>query len=135
MTYTKKQFLADVAIEAKAIKKNATTEEVRLLDFTTFRPDHKTRCIYGQMTGNCRSDRARELIGICCPRYVVNDFNGQSDFKYFSRIKQSVDGEKVELEMGEIDFLSMIESYILRPTAKAKNLIAYLKDETKELVL
>lgn len=48
--------------EAVNIKKHASRREVNRLDFDRLNPATITDCIYGQMTGNCYSSRASELI-------------------------------------------------------------------------
>jgi hypothetical protein len=58
--------------ELKAIKVNATPEEINRLDFSTLATRSTCGCYYGQMTGNCRSDRAQELYAKCM---TENDMN------------------------------------------------------------
>lgn len=137
MAYTKKQFLTDVAEEAKALKENATKEEINRLNFGTFDPGDNRHCIYGQITGNCSSKRAIELIGSGCIRYIENPFKRKINFE---DVKKKVNGSNAACankrgELVSIKYLSVIETYIYLPEAKPKNLIAYLKGERKDLVL
>lgn len=143
--YTKSQFLIDVAKEAKAIKKHATEREIARLDFSSLEPDQPENCIYGQMTGNCKSSRACRLIFNCCQRYICNTYEGKIKENGFADIKGNVNGEKIdgidtprklkrEREVS-LDHFSALEAYILLPNAKNKNLIAFLKGERKDLVL
>ena len=94
--YTKEQFLADVVAEAIALKKNATPEEIGRLDFDTLRPENKERCIYGQMTGDCDSLRAIDLISLCAKRFIVDNSFSFVQQDGFERIQENVNGEFVE---------------------------------------
>lgn len=55
------EFLKLVRKEIISLKKKATSEELCKLNFSTLAPSNTEKCIYGQMTGDCDSDRAREL--------------------------------------------------------------------------
>lgn len=144
MKYSKKQFLEDVAKEATALKEHATSKELRKLDFTKFNPFFRQRCIYGLATGDCNSERACELITLCCKRY----FRNESDIETYGldAIKNNVNGRKIEGISNSYDFrtrkrvfgikyYSSIEAYIQLPDAQNENLIAFLKGETEDLKL
>lgn len=60
-----KKLIKAVEREAKAIRDNATKEEIDNLILDNFDGDEFTRCVYGLLTGDCRSPRAIELIGQC----------------------------------------------------------------------
>lgn len=64
-----------VEAEARALRNHATQDEIDMLDFDELDPLDPDQCIYGQMTGNCYSDRAKELIELCCNR-VYKSFHG-----------------------------------------------------------
>lgn len=141
-TYTKKQFLEDVAKEAKALKEHATNRELSNLDFESFDPGNPNECIYGQMTGICTSPRAHELIANCCIRLVDNEKYDDSDG--FETIAESINGEVESVEqLNEkrdksgcaLLYVSTLEAYIMYEGADNENLIAYLKGERKDLVL
>lgn len=132
MTYTKKQFLEDVAKEARALKRHATKEELSWLNVKTFDPKDEELCIYGQITGMCRSKRAVELMTVCAKRFFKNIVYNAIDIG--DNILDEVNGKKSH-EPESMDFVSAIETYIATPDAKNKNLIAFLKDERKDLVL
>lgn len=53
-----------VQVELDTIKEKATDEEKARLDFDTFDYGLWYLCVYGQMTGSCFSERAKEL----CPK-------------------------------------------------------------------
>jgi hypothetical protein len=136
-TYTKEKFLEDVAKEARLLKKEATKPELKKLDFTSLDPSSKYFCVYGQMTGNCKSDRAATLIQSCCKRFIKNDDNIGGGMRY---VNKYANGRKLKTSVMEdrkftIKHFSSIETYILQPWAKNRNLLAYLKDETKTLTL
>lgn len=143
---TKEQFLKDVRTEINNIKKYATKAEINRLDFENLNPDSKYKCIYGQMTGICTSPRASELIFKSCARYISpGDDYIKTDS--FIKLKSQINGKTIpdiknnkqflntRREFGEIQHFSSLESYIMLPKAKNKNIISYLKGETKKLVL
>ncbi len=70
----KKEFVSKLTSELINLKNNATIEEIEMLDKSTFNSSLTKECIYGQMTGNCNSDRAKEL----CPK-VFSVFDIESD--------------------------------------------------------
>lgn len=146
MPYTKKQFLEDVAKEARALKEHATKRELNKLEFDDLDPNRFHSCIYGQMTGDCRSPRAAKLIHTCCPRYFVNDDHLIPDKPLtLGVVRKIVNGAKVEgVDTAEdfqntrrwsIDHFSAIEAYILTPFAENKNLIDFLKGNRTDLAL
>lgn len=137
MKYTKKQFLVDVAKEARALKKIATKKEIERLDAATLSPTSSTQCVYGQMTGNCVSERSIKLISYCCKRFIDLSYVDAIEQQGFMAIREHINGAKMPATriLANMGWLSSIESYISLPNAKNKNLIAYLKDERKDLVL
>ncbi len=150
-TYTKEQFLKDVAKEARALKKMLTPDEINKLDAASLNPRSYNKCIYGQMTGDCRSVRASELIFNACQRFCHQpngdlvgagwDEKGGS----FSNLKKNINGKNIDgvnnhtdLRLKreyEIEFYSSLEAYIMLPKSKKANLIAFLRGERKDLVL
>lgn len=143
MTYTKKQFLEDVEKEARALKKNATKEELSKLDFKTFSPQYPDRCVYGQMTGDCFSKRAHRLIKDCCIRLVDNEkfsplFKPETIYNAVNgkptSVKKLNEARSPEIKWTPA-YISALEGYIMLPWAKNANLIAFLKGERKDLVL
>ncbi len=139
---TKKQFLADVEHEVRAIKANATPEEIEKLNFSRLNPLRPTNCIYGQMTGICNSKRAEELMNKSCIRQTVQTKYGVEDFedKSFTEIKGLINGEYKkstwEVSSGRTySYLSALEAYICLKGAKNENIIKFLKGETETLEL
>lgn len=70
--------------EAKNLRKLATREEKDQLNLVTLNPRNEWKCIYGQMTGSCFSDRAEELIVKSCQR--VYKFDPKVSEGFLSRI-------------------------------------------------
>lgn len=134
---TKSEWLKDVAKEVESLKTNATPQELKRLNFKKLKPESYTKCIYGQMTGNCTSKRATDLIDLCCQRFTLNkvDYDVMEN-KLFENTLAYINGKvnKSRTEM-KITHLSALEHYIYLIDSKPENVIAYLKGETKKLVL
>jgi|SRR6185295_18110077 len=147
-TYTKEQFLADVKAEAVALRQHATKEELGRLSFDLLDSANFEHCVYGQMTGNCCSTRALELIWLCCTRFIKMPANKDLPIGSFTALRSCINGVRPEnistLEQfnttrdklwGEIQHFSSIEGYIYLPDSKNENLISYLRGETDDLNL
>lgn len=135
-TITKKQFLSDVRHEIEMLKVHATGIEKNKLDFDDFDPQDPDCCIYGQMTGYCRSDRAKELMDLACIRVVENDM--KNEFKTWDRVKICVNGGytgQMYQNRTQFSHLSTLEAYIYMEEAKSEAIIAYIKGETSTLTL
>lgn len=76
----KKEILEQADIEARNLKKHAKKEELISLDFEKLDPESKSNCIYGLMTGNCNSKRAKSLILKCAKKVLVKS----NEEKYFN---------------------------------------------------
>lgn len=138
--YTKKQFLEDVAKEAKALKEHATPEELAKLDFRKLDPHSSYSCIYGQMTGSCVSERANELISNCAKTLIDFEAYGRWDVDDAVEAATAVAPTKSILyhnrDKDKLKYISTLEAYImLDDEAQNKNLIDFLKGERKDLVL
>ncbi len=105
--------------EAIELRKHATPEELSKLNFDTLVVDNPNGCIYGQMTGDCKSLRAEELINLCCPVFYRSE-EEESDAKETNRALTS-----------RLDALSAIEVFIIAQPQNNKALIKYLRGETK----
>lgn len=116
--------------EAKNLKKNATKEELENLNFEELDPDWPVKCIYGQMTGSCNSERAVNLIVTCAKRvYHSNCSNGKT-------LSNKLNGSPVGLHRNK--YWSPIEVFIINAkyndSSEMNNkLIQYLKGERKTL--
>lgn len=141
--YTKKQLIADATKEAIALKEHATKNELNKLNFDLLDANHICKCIYGQMTGDCFSHRAAQLIEKCTPRYFSVDYlTPDSNITTMKKISAAANGTEVEnFEKQRVNahfespHFSAIEAYIAFKGNKNKNLIAYLKGETNDLNL
>jgi hypothetical protein len=58
-----------VVEEATKLKQYATDKELVKLEFSTLDPSFPNTCIYGQMTGNCFSERSKDLLLLCAKPY------------------------------------------------------------------
>jgi hypothetical protein len=133
--------------EAAALKKYVTAEEIAKLDPSTIQ-NTAERCVYGQMTGDCNSERAFDLIQNCCERvYDVQYANMQQRKEGKQWLKLNGSPKTKERRNFVIAYMSPIESLLAlsddndnapslyQATENIKNLIAYLKGETDELIL
>lgn len=120
-TYSYKELKELVILEAINLKNHATEMEKANLDFATFDKGDPQHCIYGQMTGDCRSSRALELLNRCIVPYSAG---------------LCVYANKVEKDFqGYFSGFSPIEFYICRPKAKNKPLIDFLKGNRETLTI
>jgi len=138
----KSEFLEDVRHEVEMLKKHGTKDQISKLDFGTFKPSSPTRCIYGQMTGECDSPKAKELMDQCCIRVFeggaskIVDSNFRDSKKYLNGDYSGQTWEEQSfMSLRSYRYLSALEGYIMFKGSKSKNIISYLKGESKELVL
>ena len=106
--------------EATLLKQHATPEEIKSLDLNTIEPNHFDQCIYGQMTGNCYSERAHELLAKCAiwPYSIELDTYVKTQMGVTRWIKfRKFDGGA----------FSPIEYYIYHRPDKISVLVDYLK--------
>lgn len=117
-----------VKTEAENLKIHATEKELSRLIFEEITPHKRTKCIYGQLTGNCISERAEELIIKCCTK--VYKSNGG-----YIMSSELIDFPKDEMRFFlEFNFFSPIEKFLYVSDANEKSkLIDYLKGHTKTL--
>lgn len=111
-----------VQMEADNIKRFARASEINNLDLKEFHPTLMQRCIYGQLTGDCYSVRAVELLTQCSNPYS-NDpfiFDPPGSCMYFE---------------GGLRPLSPIECYITKDGAEHEKLIDYIKGKRFSLKL
>lgn len=136
-----KQLVEEVYAEAKALRKNATKEELESLEFEYLAPMDELHCVYGQMTGGCYSRRALELITKCAKHIVVsNPYIGSATNlgNYQCKlILGSIGDAKGRLRKVENETyaFSPIEVYITQKGADSKHLLEFLKGEVVTLDL
>lgn len=121
----KKDLILDTLYEVRYLRKHATKEEIRKLDFTKFNPSDEEECIYGQMTGSCYSERAAELYPKKYNDTYCSYFNG-SDEKKFIR----------NMEINNDQYFTALEVFVtLGYKDQNKKIMDYLKGETDDLTL
>ena len=141
MGKVKKSVLEPLVIaEANNIRRIALKRELKKLDFCSLIPDEYQSCIYGQMTGDCYSERAYELIRKSCPSVIESDTD---DFKgellNFNEWEKTWGIEKPNEFNDDFrySFYSPIEVFIARKRNKKNGnnakLIAFLRGETDTL--
>lgn len=134
MTQREKTMQALVKKEAANLKKYATKDELGKLDFKSFSPASTYRCIYGQITGYCFSERAGNLIIQCAERVYEN--NGAC-FVHDFPVNGKPKGARGVSDSDSADYYSPIEVFILQlkniVNGNNERLIKYLKGETKTL--
>lgn len=136
----KDQQLLDLVVEeATKLKKYATKEELALLDYGFMAGDSISKCVYGQITGDCLSPRTYELIHKCCRRVYVPKSKD-------NRLKNpTLNGKPEKLDdtlIGErlCHFTSPIEVFLFKyksgfehDSIYVKRLVKFLKGEINEL--
>lgn len=117
--------------EAENLKQYATPEEINLLSIDNLDPNDVSRCIYGQMTGHCDSERAEELIIQCCEK-VYDTSHLRSDFT-----RATLNGKPYTTEKTRrYSYYSPIELLITQRYGDyiaGRAIIKYLRGETSEL--
>jgi hypothetical protein len=116
-----------VVKEATKLRKEVTESELGNLSIhlSNLNPDNPSRCIYGQMTGNCFSKRANKLIVKCAERvYSIDEERGGS---LFDDAKLNGKPKKTKRRHGK--YFSPIEMYIYLSNSKKgkKALLQYIK--------
>lgn len=116
----KEIFLNLVMVEIDHIKEHATSEEKDKLNLETFDNSFGDKCIYGQMTGNCNTKRAKELY----PKTFV-DVPNFDIYIPFSKQSTASGTDLTALEK----YLYMVKAPI------HKQIIDYIKGLTTILIL
>lgn len=133
MEITKNQWLKDVKAEVVALRNYATKSELNLLDVTRINPQNYTMCIYGQMTGDCRSDRSSELVKKCCIKYTYAKDEVMRDWNNFkNQIIENIPQLDRKKTSYWFNYYSALEHYIMMPDADLAGIVAYLKGETDD---
>ena len=131
MDVTTNTMSALVIKEATNIKRLATKEEVEKLNICFFAPANFNNCIYGQMTGDCNSPRAINLIQSCSELFYSVPFGLSAEKHLITTISLN------RRRRGQFTNYSPIEFYIQTVDDKLshKILIDFLQDKTKTLNL
>lgn len=143
----KTDFLADVLHEINMLKQHAFKTELKHLNLKWFDFNEPTDCIYGQLTGNCTSNRARKLMSLSCIRVMdVKDGTGSIANRTIRSKEFNVNGvytgqtwKKGNIQYGfghrSYKYLSALEGYICTKGAKIEAIMQYMKGETDTLTL
>lgn len=115
--------------EADNLKKFATRKELDRIDFYSINAGSRTKCIYGQMTGNCISDRAEELIFKCATNtYEGHDEAINVDIKDSELIGPPTESNRF---ICNFKFFTPIEKFLyVADFSQIKKLVSYLKNES-----
>lgn len=122
--------------EATNLRKFATKEEIKQLDASTIDPSNIERCVYGQMTGTCYSERAIELIENCCSRVIEAANNPASSTKINGSpktTKRFSDGRSHQTFTNSINYWSPIEVWIELYPPLVPKLISFIKGKRKTI--
>jgi hypothetical protein len=132
--YTFEQLKEDVRKEAEALRVHATKEELAKLNYSHLDTTDRRYCVYGQMTGNCYSQRSAELINNCAITHFkeLPDTMEEMIIGVTEKPKYFLD---TRIDPWLQSTFSAIEAYILLPKANSANLISYLRGETETLEL
>lgn len=131
MAYDRQQLKTLVIEEAQKLLIHAMAEERGLLDFMNLSSKKIHRCIYGQMTGNCFSDRAVSLLSSCANPYATDLYcEDQED-----RVLDTSFKVGSERGQGYVSAFSPIEFYITTPNSRNSTLIAFIRGERETLTV
>jgi hypothetical protein len=123
------EFLKMVRVEATHLRDNATKEEKANLNFDSIDPYSSSDCIYGQMTGNCESDRAHKL----CPKTIAVLFLITPSVKRAAETSRTLEKEDDD-DDGWFCY-TPIEVYVGAAGSNASGLLKYIKGTNKTLKL
>lgn len=140
----KQKFLKEVMHEINMLKQHATQEEISRLDFRWFSPDSTRNCIYGQMTGDCTSLRAKELMDLSCIRLIINKRDGtlrgsaitSNKFTLNGKYKSTLTWDDEGRGEGDnnrrlLSHLSALEGYIFTKNANVEGIMNYLRGKSE----
>jgi hypothetical protein len=130
---TNQELLRLTRHEAKALRRNATSEQRGRLNFQTLEAKDSYNCVYGQMTGSCWSGEAERLIKKCASRVYPSH---QIDIVTYGEGEIKANGEP---SSNRNKYYSPIEIFISSKNNQIngnnRKLLEYIKGETDELNL
>ena len=156
---TEKQFFKDIKHEIDMLKEHATKKELSKLSIEYLKPSKADRCIYGLLTGSCASNRAYDLMELCCSRTFELGSSGSLKYQQFEDILDArVNGSftsigwgydynhesqnpitgKISFVLGKVrsySTLSLLEGYIMLDMSNKEGILNYLKGDTDKLEL
>ncbi len=117
--------------EAAGIRANMTEDEKYNISNETLDSVSSMNCAYGKITGDCFSDRSKELMDKCAIPYSKSiDERTPIDICSFKELDNPLRLD----DSGEVTF-SAIEHYIHQPGNKNLNLVNFLAGKTNTLEL
>lgn len=125
-----KLFLKRVKDEAQKLRKQLTDIEKVNLSIGVLYPSSRYSCVYGLATGECRSDRAVELIQVCChEEKMVNQL--KKGLYTVNKLKKN----GVVKKLTHTKYLSYIEVFIIHEKFRGNNnsLANYISGKTNKL--
>lgn len=129
---TREELCKLVLLEADNIKKNCSEEEISKLDFEHLDPSNPRKCIYGQMTGSCFTERTLDLV-VNLPNHFEHIYDYEQENIPLDEVLNAEATFRFDpIEEHKLVF-SPIEVYITLPEADNENLINYIKGISKEL--
>ena len=146
MAVDKSTLIKLVRQEAKNIKENATKQEIERLKIKSLDPSNTEGCIYGQMTGNCYSERANALIVKCATKVYKSLGTRPLDDvelseKHTGLVKQLAVIHRDGLFHSPIEIFIYQQGYDVNfnvdrsPKGNISRLINYLQGKTKTLTI
>lgn len=133
----KQEFLQEVQEELDNIKAKATKKEISNLTYKALMHDSPSSCIYGLMTGGCKTDRAIELAPKDYYRVQLDEvekdvwtiLNGENFYSF-----EEQDFNKSS-HIGYGDFTALEKYLFMVNPLKHKQIIKYLKGTLKTINL
>ena len=126
------EFHKEVLKEATLLREHATKDQKDKLVFDQLDGADTCNCIYGQMTGNCYNQEARNLLSKCAKTIVDNlaDSEEQEDIVFNSATPVNFKATLEHTSMrNHRSYFSAIEGYITVEGSKNDELISYIKGE------
>lgn len=127
-----------VVDEATKLRKHATKKELNNLDYEGLIGESAYDCIYGQLTGDCKSGRAYGLIRKCCTKVYSEekgnnlraiDLNGKPKV-----LSEEGIGDRLYYYSSPIEnFLVLYKADLFDNSVYVKRLVKFLKGEINEL--
>lgn len=145
---TKQALINNVTTELKTLLSLSSIEEIERLKIKHFNPFTRFTCIYGLLTGDCESKRAKSLIDVCSRREIVmpnSELTHPPSLKFleysssYYPVKMYSGATWLEPRKNENTinrsyiYLSPLEFYIRIKGAEIGNIMSFLKQRTERL--
>lgn len=130
---TKEELIPYVLQEVEGLRKYATKEQKAKLDLNELNPKWDSECIYGLMTGSCKSLEAAELAAKC-GLFISFGRVQTSNTTLKDTLSSLIEEPKVSRSSFNSTF-SPMEVYISIRPIDARNILRYIKGSIDELIL